>query len=230
MKIYINTILILLIAFTFDAKSQPKIEIVGGYSYNWGDVLIENTPLFVDIQIKNVGNEDLKIFDLVTDCGCTTAPLSKNLIAPGDTGVVNVRQFVSHTGQMEKRLTFKTNDPNNQTIVYSLLANVTAGSTITDKVIDFKDIHLNKEVSASIVIENAKDYDVRILKIKCTNPDIKLNIKDGGMFAKKSPTTVQATLLPQKPGPLGGKITIYTNDPEMGKININIAGNILDKF
>src|SRR5437667_12794840 len=74
-------------AIDTSAKAQPvgKIEIVGGDTYNWGNV--QPGELKATIQVKNTGQGDLKITDVHPGCGCTvTSPIDKNPLKPGETG------------------------------------------------------------------------------------------------------------------------------------------------
>lgn len=62
--------------------------------------------------IINVGNDTLRIIKIKPTCGCTTAPLSSDKIAPGDTARVNVyydsKRF---KGLIKKKIVVLSNDP-----------------------------------------------------------------------------------------------------------------------
>jgi hypothetical protein len=220
---------LLIILSAFALQAQPKIEFEGGNSFDFGDVLMENSPYPATIKIKNIGTEELKIFDLEKDCGCTWAPLEKNLIPPGDFAEVNIRQTFAIPGNITKVLTFKTNDPDNQTINFYLYAKASSQSTVNALTIDLKEVALNTEGKASVVLKNDGDFDVRIIKIKQGNAQIKLNIKDGALIPKKGSITIEAAFSPVNIGEFSDTIHLMTNDRNMGKVTIYVVGRGIKK-
>jgi len=106
--------LAVLVLFSSFAIAQPKLEIEGGDTYNWGKVNYKNSPLKANIKLKNVGTEVLKITEVKPGCGCTTAPLDKYEIAPGDYATLSVSLNIStYTGETVKSIRISSNDPQN---------------------------------------------------------------------------------------------------------------------
>ena len=60
MKVFINFTIIFFIAIA-TAFSQPKIEIVGGDTYDWGEVNGNKSTLKAKVKITNTGTEKLNI-------------------------------------------------------------------------------------------------------------------------------------------------------------------------
>lgn len=227
----IYLLLLMISAFvSYNALSQPSIYFDGGPSHDFGEVLIENSPYDYTIIIRNTGDADLKILDLEKDCGCTWAPLEKNLIPPGDSSKINIKQTFTYVGNVTKQLTFKTNDPDNETIYFSLHAKVSSLSNVSAQVLDFKEIYVGNEAKAHLSINNESSFDVRILKIRCNNPEIKFNIKNGDIIPKNGKLNIEASIKPSQVGSISETIYIMTNDKNMGKITINVTGTVSQKF
>ncbi|MBC8146322.1 MAG: DUF1573 domain-containing protein, partial [bacterium] len=88
---------------------KPKIEIVGGETVDRGDV--PPGVLKQLVKITNTGTDTLKITEVKPSCGCTTAPLDKNVLLPGDTASVMVSVDVAHSsGPVSKNMTSNSND------------------------------------------------------------------------------------------------------------------------
>ncbi|MCR4415829.1 MAG: DUF1573 domain-containing protein, partial [Thermoguttaceae bacterium] len=61
---------------------------------------------------RNAGHADLLITRVVPDCGCTTAKVSKNVLAPGDeVAIAATLSFKAIRGPTAKRIVIETNDP-----------------------------------------------------------------------------------------------------------------------
>ena len=60
-----------------------------------------------------------------TSCGCTTAALKKNDVAPGEKGeIVATLKTGDRVGQQAKTVTVETDDPKNPQTVLTLKANI----------------------------------------------------------------------------------------------------------
>jgi hypothetical protein len=102
---------------------KPKIMIVGGDSISWGKV--GPGVLKRELKIVNAGGGTLKIGDVRPSCGCTTAPLDKKELGPGDTGTVEVSMDVTtRSGGQHKTLTINSNDSTRPALVIGLTADV----------------------------------------------------------------------------------------------------------
>ncbi len=60
----------------------------------------------------NTGEDPVTIASVTTSCGCTTASLEKQTYAPGETGRIEATfTFGDRVGKQVKRITVKTDDP-----------------------------------------------------------------------------------------------------------------------
>src|ERR1700693_5613626 len=85
---------------TFNSKPEDK-EVVAKYKFT------------------NAGPTPIKIQNVRTSCGCTTAALSKTYYAPGESGEIEAKfTFSGRTGRQEKAITVdSTANPQHQTIL-----------------------------------------------------------------------------------------------------------------
>ncbi len=109
---------------------------------------------------KNTGPQTIQIVEIVSSCGCTTAELEQRSYQPGESGELKGRfVFEGRTGFQHKKITLKTNDPQQPLIQLSIhleipqLVSVTPqfvywqlGGELEEKIITLK---LNEQVQAS---------------------------------------------------------------------------------
>ncbi len=221
LKLITYKLLLSILLLTNELVTQPRLEFENGDSYDFGEVLMENAPYFVKIKIRNTGTENLKIFDIEKDCGCTWAPINKNEIPPNDFAIVEIRQTFPVTGNTTKVLTFITNDPDNPNANFYIYAKVSTLSSVGNMLLDFGEINLNQIAKSTVSIKNDKDFPVRILKVKNSSKFISLNISDGTVIPPKSEIKVNATFQADSTGYFREPIYLLTNDKNMGKITIH---------
>lgn len=70
-------------------------------------------------KITNTGGSDLTIYSSFSSCGCTTAPIKNKTLTPNESTVLEVEYDPNYfkgllgQGEIEKRITIISNDPNN---------------------------------------------------------------------------------------------------------------------
>lgn len=75
--------------------------------------------------IKNAGKDTLKIKSVHKSCGCTTVPLQKDVIPPGDTALLQVTfNAASYQGPVAKVIYLESNDPTQPLTDIEFTANV----------------------------------------------------------------------------------------------------------
>lgn len=104
-------------------KGPAKIHIVTGDSIQWGSV--PPGSLVDTVLITNIGGDTLRISDVRPSCGCTTAPIDKNVLLPGDTAhVVVTMDAKDKSGAVMKHLTITSNDSTAPTRNINLMATI----------------------------------------------------------------------------------------------------------
>ncbi len=110
------------------AGNQPKIEI-SPQSFDFGDVQYGQKAEYT-FKLKNTGKAFLEIKRVSTSCGCTSAEVSKEKIAPGeeidllvvyDTGAMSGDHA---KGEQERIIYVKSSDPVNPQVEVMIYAYV----------------------------------------------------------------------------------------------------------
>ena len=110
------------------ARSAPRV-VVPFTSFDFGDVYTGEivSQIFV---IRNEGDAELQIKEFKGDCGCTVTRYDR-VIPPGKEATAELEvQTISQSGLINKTATLHTNDPDKPAVVFTLIANVLAGSPL----------------------------------------------------------------------------------------------------
>lgn len=69
-------------------KLSRNIEIDSD-THDFGDILLGSGPVSCTFTVKNIGNEPVAIYSVVSSCGCTDVEWTKEPIKPGGTGKIS---------------------------------------------------------------------------------------------------------------------------------------------
>lgn len=123
MKLYrvVPPAVLYLVFFAASVTAQPDINIIGGDTVDWG----RTAPgrLAREVRIVNLGITTLVIDRVEPSCGCTTAPLDKSELEPGDTATLSVSVNMPGTsGRQTKHIGIYSNDPRHPLVGLTLTA------------------------------------------------------------------------------------------------------------
>ena len=216
-----------LVVISFTVVAQPKLEVVGGDTYSWGQVKPSANPLKGTLKLKNAGNQPLEIKSVKPSCGCTATKLDKEILQPGEVASVDVSLNIgTATGQVTKTITISSNDPNNETKIVWLKAEVVRAIMLSMPYIAFTDLNIGKESTASITVKNNSSENVTFFGFEGTaglavTPKGKLELKPGEEFK------LSATLVPDKEGYYSGTVKFSTSHPDFPSVEVPVYGNVL---
>lgn len=212
-----------MIFFTsFVLFSQPKIQIIGGNTYDWGQVKVFESPLKTLVKIKNVGNQPLRIFEVKPACGCTTAPLDKDILQPGDVATIDIKlDLKGNIGPVHKDINIMTNDPVAKNVKLNLKADVVTSLDKEPKFFAFNTVKPNTKSEAKITLTNYSDHDIIIKKIVKSHEDLKLTINVEDVIKAKSSKEVMAYYTPTSAGTHSMSVTLLTNDLDVPRLSIS---------
>ncbi len=92
--------------------------------FDWGVTeLPSDGKLNSTIEIRNTGNDTLRIYEIQTDCGCTVISLDNHSIPPDSMEVLKVEINVS-IGKIEKTVTILSNDPRSPNAFLMFIAEI----------------------------------------------------------------------------------------------------------
>lgn len=209
------------------AYAQPKLDIVGGNSYDWGKVGPKDSPLKTKVKIKNVGNEQLLITNVKPSCGCTTAPLDKDKLAPGETATIDVSFNVGErAGVNSKTIRITSNDPANSTTIFRLSADVQKEITVEPAYFAFNQMEVGKEETSKVTIKNTGKKSLTLSNVTKSPSELKLNISGSKTLKPGESFEVVAKVTPSAPGYMNCWVKIKTSSVDDPEISISGYGSV----
>lgn len=143
------------------AMKKPKLH-VPGKIYEFGTVL-EGDPVFHTFRIRNVGEADLEIKRVSSNCGCTTVDYTKRL-RPSEAGIVKVKVDTGGNGNnlVKRKIQVTTNDPE-QTVTDLIVAGtVERFAEVSPKTLMLSG-RAGRQIERIVKILPSKKYSFRIL-------------------------------------------------------------------
>jgi hypothetical protein len=207
--------------------AQPKFEVVGGDTYNWGKVSSVKSPLKATVKLRNTGNEPLWV-KVKAGCGCTTPKLEKDTLAPGEETNLHIGLNVGNkVGPLTKSMTFTTNDPEKKRSYMYLKADLYKAISYSPTFMAFDALKVGEKATAVVKLSNNSTKPVVIKDVTTTN-DLKLSLANETVLAAGQSVDVKGTVVPKKTGTYQSQITIKTTHPDHAVINITAAGNVTE--
>jgi hypothetical protein len=220
----------LIITMAGAAYGQGKIEVVGGDTYDWGAV--SPAKLKSVIEVKNVGDDTLKITNVRPSCGCTTAPIDRNMLMPGESGKISVEiDMTSRTGPTTKTITVSSSDPKNPTQIIYLKADVKRAMTFNPaEYFLVNNGILGQEAVAAVRIVNTGEEAFSVFPPEFVQGNVRVRFD---MTAKKEvkpgeELELKAYVTPLEAGSATGIIRVKTSSssPEYQTKELPIYGSI----
>lgn len=217
--------------FTFGlAIAGPILEIEGGNTYDWGNTRPEQSPLKASIKLWNKGDEVLHIKNVKPGCGCTTAPLDTNMIAPGKYATLQVSLNTgSYNGAVTKSISIFTNEAENDHKLLFIKTNVVRPLAVFPTYITFNKAVVGQETSASVLVTNNTKEDIKFSKITISNALIACNIKDGHVVKPNEQVNLEFKATPDKAGRLDFNVKIETDSKETPILDLKGWGNVIEE-
>ncbi len=120
-------VLALAVLLTACAGKQPQISLETT-EFDFGDV-VNGEIVSRDLIVRNVGQADLIVEEVITTCGCTTGALDPMTIPPGGEATLHI-EFDSGahgpelTGELMRQVILVSNDPEAPEATVQFTANV----------------------------------------------------------------------------------------------------------
>jgi len=137
------------------------------------------TDEFVIAKYKftNTGTTPVKIENVRTSCGCTTAALQKKEYAPGESGEIETRfTFSGRTGRQQKAIMVQTSDKPNAPTILQLEVNIQETVKIEPQAVLWR--IGDQPTPKSIRIEVANDAPVKVVSVTPDNSAWKVDVKE----------------------------------------------------
>jgi archaellum component FlaG (FlaF/FlaG flagellin family) len=211
------------------ASAQGKLEIIGGDTYDWGTVA--PGKLTTTVEVKNTGNDELKITEVRPGCGCTAAPIDKNLLKPAEIGKINITLDVStRTGPVEKTVSITSSDSSQPVRILHLKANIKRAITFTpSQYFVVTEGKMGTESPAtSIRISNTSDAPLTIYppEFGQGNVKVRFDLKDKKELKPGEEYELKAFVTPLESETLYGSAKMKTSSTESPMVDLTISGTM----
>lgn len=170
---------------------------------------LSDTKVVAEFHFTNTGARPVKIEDVTTSCGCTTASLDKKRIyAPGEKGTITaVFDIGGRNDTQKEHIDVKSNDPAEPEVTLQF-------SVTIPKLLDIDSVFLNwgrgEELKAKTVnIKAMGDYPVHKLTVSSSDPNVTAEIKH-----EEGSRDFQLIITPKKGG---GQFVIVEIKPDYPK-------------
>ncbi len=235
---------------------QPKLKLPGGTTFDFGEVYT-GAVVKKNIILKNVGKDTLNVDNVSTSCGCTATLLSKNAIAPKDSGNLQITfDSKKFTGKVEKAVTFETNDTTQKKVRIIFNAEVTPLLEFEPDHIVYNVVYTDTDNVKVLNITNASANPIRIVSVQAvpdgqqqaeaqpakvkkklnnklkelfeTPSDIKFELSDSLLYPRTK-ATINCTLNTKREGLHKGNIVIKTDNVKMNEFNFRYIASVRKK-
>lgn len=221
------SIIALVLCMTGLAIAQPQMEIIGGDTHNWGKVKPAQNPLKTTIFVRNIGNEELHITQVRPGCGCTTAPLDKDKLKPGDTARIKVELNIGSTnGNLTKSITITSNDSKDRDRIYYLKAEVIRDVQFTpSQFFTFPELRVGETAESKITIRNTSKQPIILSDFELPE-GVTLNAKQSITIKEGTSFDLVAKLRPLKKGYYNGEVKMKTSTEDYPTLSLPLYGNV----
>lgn len=211
---------------TVVAGGKPKIEIVGGDVVDWGNV--PPGVLKRVVKITNTGNGMLDISQIKPSCGCTTAPLDKKNLAPGDTASMEVSVDVAHSsGAIAKNMTVYSNDSTNPAVLVTLKANLVRDLTAIPEFFPIsQEATAGQEFATSVALKNTGSTPMSVGPPRLDEAAeilVRFDQTAPVMLGPGDSTTLVAHVRPLKAGVSSANVIVPTNSKAMPAMDVRLT-------
>jgi hypothetical protein len=172
---YAIAVVAVFIGATLIACGQPKLEVIGGETYDWGKVKPPKEGyLEAEIKMKNAGTDGLlKLVEIKPGCGCTKTDPDKTELNAGEISTMKVRLNISPTqsGPLTKSITVRHTGGADTTTTYLFLkADIQRALQLSPTVfLSFTDMRVGQEASAKIEITNNDSRPITLSDVVTDN-------------------------------------------------------------
>jgi hypothetical protein len=134
---------------------------------------------FVTAKYKftNTGKTPIKIENIRTSCGCTTAELAKKEYGPGESGEIETRfTFSGRTGQQHKEITVQTSDNPKDPTILDLNVFIQEVVKVEPQAVIWR---VGDQPTPKLIhIDVAKDATVKVLSVTSNSAGLKVKLRE----------------------------------------------------
>lgn len=224
----LSLILITLIAATAVTYAQPKIDIVGGASFSFGEIY-KGDKVERKVTIKNKGNKTLIIQKVQPSCGCTAVLLTDKEVKPGKTSLLTVGfDSKSFSGEVHKNVFVHSNDPKDSSLEITFTAKIIQVIEANPPYFYFKPGKVDSTMSSYVLLKNLSEKPIEILGVSSDDSLAKFELKSNKLPPGQT-TQLSVTFTPKNTGYIYKDVIIKTSHPKQHELTIKLVCNVTKK-
>jgi len=183
-----------------------------------------------EFKITNNSGKEMHLAGVRTSCGCTTPKITKDTLAPGETGsILAIFNTRTHIGHRAATLTVTIDRPQYTEVQLRIKGYVRQDIVINPGVVRFGSVNAGEPAEKSVSIEYAGRDDWKILEVLSGDENLQLELKDKKRNGGNVAYELSVKLKPEAAnGYFSKELTLVTNDrrAESQRIPLMVEGRI----
>ena len=217
-------LLLLLFSATF-AFAAPAL-IVEGLQYDFGEIA-QGTEISHTFRFHNAGDQILNISRLRSSCGCTAALLTTRKLVPGSMGELQLKfNSQGFRGDVQKMVTFETDDPNHSAVTFSLRGKVKAELFLQPERINWGVVKKGVGLHAEIFIINDSAQSITLQEPEVTTKGIVAELSPLIIAAGERAHLKVSAEFPAEKKRLAGYIIINSDFDHLPQLRIPVSARL----
>ena len=220
-------------ASTVQTSPPSKAKIfVPNTDWDWG-FMPKGIKVSHVYKIQNLGEDTLRITSVKPACGCTSAPLKKNNLAPGEATDLEVSFDAKNMmGKVSKSVTVSSNDPATPSMVLHFTANVGIESPtvrFTPIEVLYDSVQVGKNDTRKILLFNTDITKVDVSLIDKPREMVEIDLKKTNLEPGKSTEMIFRVDKKATPGYFNLCSTLEISGSDKYRVTIPISGTLVAK-
>lgn len=211
--------------------SKARIKFLEDY-FDFGSIPL-NSVVAHDFPIKNEGTDTLVITAVKPTCGCTTAPLESDKIAPGEVENLHVQLNTKKlNGLVRKFINIECSDPINPYMRISFKAVINDPKQViipVPNMVDYGNVLKGEGKTVKVELKNGASDDLNLTMLSLPDESI-VTVKPGKTALKAGETTELTFELSDKitAGSIISSVSIEAEGKPETRISIPISGTVVE--
>jgi hypothetical protein len=223
--VFICALGLLLMAVVGSVQAEPVLAITRG-EFNFGYVP-QHAEISHTFTLRNAGDDTLKITKVIPGCGCTKAPLEKDVLAPGESSnleiIFSTRKYKGRISKSPKIVTNEGTAPKHVRIITNVTPRPDSTYPLVFKPykIDFSQFGKKKRDRMKVTIRNVseRDLDLELIAFPYELAEIDLPEKVKAGSSVEAELVLKAENLDTE---FGKSFTIQVNDDELTRFTVPV--------
>ncbi|MCW8858667.1 MAG: DUF1573 domain-containing protein [Deltaproteobacteria bacterium] len=226
MRFCLVLIVFLSVILSVGAVFAAPAVVVEKLDHDFG-AIIEGDQVEYSFRFHNAGDQVLEIGQLRSSCGCTAALLSARRLEPGMLGELRVK-FASQgfRGQVQKMVTFETNDPKHSAITFSLRGTVKSEFYVNPQRVNWGRVSREASLTKEVEVINDSSVTIILQPPEVTSANILAELSSEVLAAGER-TTVKITVkFPEEQKRLAGYVILRSNFAPVPQIKLPVSARL----